>query len=235
MTAQVPSPSPAPQRASNRATVNGNRPPRGAITCNGCHKWWTGLGLRTGAPAIRPSPASAPSRCTAPAHTPTGPGTASTRQRSTRRRPANPCSSPPTNHGWAGPGPAPGEDRRMTVSAETRADWQELQAYYAAAERNGTDHTHPPTPPTADVAFDVSAICAKSITLLMDDKRPASSLLTPTQTRPPNLSLRPAGSSIGRCRSGVSDGGLGHASAAALQGGDQGNRPARQSCAPTPA
>jgi len=50
--------------------------------------------------------------------------------------------------------------RRMTVSAETRAYWQELGGYYAAAERNGTDHTHPPKPPTADVAFDVSAICA---------------------------------------------------------------------------
>jgi hypothetical protein len=44
MTAQVPSLSLAPQRASNRATVNGNRPPRGAVTCNGCRKWWTGLG-----------------------------------------------------------------------------------------------------------------------------------------------------------------------------------------------
>src|SRR6476661_1317919 len=111
--------------------------------------------------------------------------------------------------------------RRMTVSAETRADWQELQAYYAAAERNGTDHTHPAKPPTADVAFDVSAICAKSITLLMDDEKPASSPPTPTQTRPSNLSLRPVGSSIGRCRSGVSDGGLGHPSAAAVQTGDQ--------------
>ena len=48
----------------------------------------------------------------------------------------------------------------MTVSAETRAYWQELGGYYAAAERNGTDHTHPAKPPTADVAFDVSAICA---------------------------------------------------------------------------
>ena len=57
--------------------------------------------------------------------------------------------------------------RRMTVSAETRAYWQELGGYYAAAERNGTDHTHPAKPPTADVAFDVSAICAESITLLM--------------------------------------------------------------------
>jgi hypothetical protein len=59
----------------------------------------------------------------------------------------------------------------MTVSAETRAYWQELGGYYAAAERNGTDHTHPAKPPTADVAFDVSAICAESITLLMDDKK----------------------------------------------------------------
>ena len=59
----------------------------------------------------------------------------------------------------------------MTASAETRADWQELGGYYAAAERNGTDHTHPVKPPTADVGFDVSAICAESITLLMDDKK----------------------------------------------------------------
>ena len=44
MTAQVRSPSPAPQRASNRATVNGNRPSGGAIICNGCRNWWTGLG-----------------------------------------------------------------------------------------------------------------------------------------------------------------------------------------------
>jgi hypothetical protein len=108
----------------------------------------------------------------------------------------------------------------MTVSAETRAYWQELGGYYAAAERNGTDHTHPAKPPTADVAFDVSAICAESITLLMDD-RPASSPPPPTQTRPSNLSLRPVGSPIGRCRSGVSDGGLGHPSAAAVQAGDQ--------------
>ena len=39
----------------------------------------------------------------------------------------------------------------MTVSAETRAYWQELGGYYAAAERNGTDHTHPAKAPTADV------------------------------------------------------------------------------------
>ena len=38
--------------------------------------------------------------------------------------------------------------RKMTVSAETRAYWQELGAYYAAAERNGTDHTHPLKAPT---------------------------------------------------------------------------------------
>jgi hypothetical protein len=44
VTAQVRSPSPAPQRASNRATVNGNRHPGGAITCNGCRNWRTGLG-----------------------------------------------------------------------------------------------------------------------------------------------------------------------------------------------
>jgi hypothetical protein len=44
VTAQVRSPSPAPQRPSNHATVNGNHPPRGAITCNGCRNWWTGLG-----------------------------------------------------------------------------------------------------------------------------------------------------------------------------------------------
>ena len=37
----------------------------------------------------------------------------------------------------------------MTVSAETRAYWQELGAYYAAADRNGTDHTHPPQPPAS--------------------------------------------------------------------------------------
>lgn len=110
----------------------------------------------------------------------------------------------------------------MTVSAETRAYWQELGGYYAAVERNGTDHTHPAKPPTADVAFDVSAICAESITLLMDDKKtgkfPTDSNADPS---PRNLSLRPAGSSIGRCRSGVSDGGLGHPSAAAVQAGDQ--------------
>jgi hypothetical protein len=59
----------------------------------------------------------------------------------------------------------------MTVSVKTRADWHEPGACYAAAERTGTDHTHPPTPPTADVAFDPIAICAKSITLLMDDEK----------------------------------------------------------------
>ena len=59
----------------------------------------------------------------------------------------------------------------MTVSAETRADWQELQAYYAAAEYNSTDQTRPPEPPAADVTFDVSAICPKSIALLMDCKK----------------------------------------------------------------
>ena len=59
----------------------------------------------------------------------------------------------------------------MTVSTETRANLRELEAYDAGADRNGTDHTHPAKPPTADVAFDVSAICAESITLLMDDKK----------------------------------------------------------------
>src|SRR6476620_4594092 len=77
-----------------------------------------GWGLRTVAPAIRPSPASAPSSCTAPAHTPAGPGTASTRQRSTRRRPANLCSSAPTNHGRPGLGPAPGEDPKNDCQRE---------------------------------------------------------------------------------------------------------------------
>jgi hypothetical protein len=47
--------------------------------------------------------------------------------------------------------------RRMTVSTETRAYWQELEVCYSAAERNDTDYTHPAKPPTADVASDVSA------------------------------------------------------------------------------
>jgi hypothetical protein len=51
--------------------------------------------------------------------------------------------------------------RRMTVSTETRADRQELEAYYAAAERNGTDHTHPPKPPIADITPEAAVATAK--------------------------------------------------------------------------
>ena len=62
-----------------------------------------------------------------------------------------PLLVPADNHGRAGLGPGLGEDPKNDRSAETRAYWQGPGAYYAAAERNGTDHTHPPEPPTADI------------------------------------------------------------------------------------
>ena len=37
----------------------------------------------------------------------------------------------------------------MTVSTETRAYLQELEAHDAAADHDGTDHTQPSQPPTS--------------------------------------------------------------------------------------
>jgi hypothetical protein len=143
MTAQVPSPSPAPQRASNRATVNGNRPPGGAIICNGCRNWWTGLGAAhcsschqtfTGVSAFElhrsGSHAGGTRHCL-------------DRQRSARRRTANPCSSPPTNHGRAGPGPAPGED---PTNDRQRGDARLLAGTWGVLRRSRTQRhrSHPP-------------------------------------------------------------------------------------------
>jgi len=112
----------------------------GAIICNGCRNWWTGLGAAHCSSCQRTLPR--------PGNGPLG---------EELRTPARPRRQ---TMGGLVPARHLERTRRMTVSAETRAYWQELGGYYAAAERNGTDHTHPPKPPTADVAFDVSAICA---------------------------------------------------------------------------
>jgi hypothetical protein len=58
----------------------------------------------------------------------------------------------------------------MTVSTETRAYLQELEAHYATAGHDGTDHTHRPQPPTADIAFDAAAATAKVLALLIGDR-----------------------------------------------------------------
>ena len=55
----------------------------------------------------------------------------------------------------------------MTVSAKTRAYWHEPGACYAAAERTGTDHTHPPEPPTADITLEAAVARAKVLALLI--------------------------------------------------------------------
>ncbi len=123
----------------------------------------------------------------------------------------------------------------MTVSAETRAYWQELGGYYAAAERNGTDHTHPAKPPTADVAFDVIAICAESITLLMDDKK-AGKFPTDSNADPSLESQLEASGIIDRQ---VQERGIRWGTGSSVRRGRPSrrstNRPARQSCGPRPA
>ena len=120
MTAQVPSPSPAPQRASNRATVNGNRPSGGAIICNGCRNWWTGLGAAHCSSCQRTLPR--------PGNGPLG---------EELRTPARPGRQ---TMGGLVPARHLERTRRMTVSAETRAYWQELGGYY----RTQRHRSHPP-------------------------------------------------------------------------------------------
>ena len=52
----------------------------------------------------------------------------------------------------------------MTASAGTRAYWQALGT---AAERNGTDHTHPLKAPTVDITLQAAVATAKVLALLI--------------------------------------------------------------------
>ena len=51
---------------------------------------------------------------------------------------------------------------QMTASPETVAYLKQVQDYYAAADRDGTDSYNPPQPPTPEVAMDASAAVARS-------------------------------------------------------------------------
>ncbi len=54
---------------------------------------------------------------------------------------------------------------------DTRTYLQSLEAYYSAAEHDGTDFSNPPKPPNADVAWEVATLCAKTIATLLDYKK----------------------------------------------------------------
>ncbi len=62
-------------------------------------------------------------------------------------------------------------DRRSDVKTTPAPNLQSLEAYYAAAERDGTDFSNPPKPPNADVAWEVATLCAKTIATLLDYKK----------------------------------------------------------------
>jgi hypothetical protein len=128
MTALVPSPAPGPQWASNRATVSGNRPPRGAITCNGCHDWWSGLGAAhcsschqtfTGVSAFEMHCSGSHARGTRHCLDP-----ATVRLGEDRRTPARPRRQ---TMGGLVPAGRLERTRRMTVSTETRASCRNLR------------------------------------------------------------------------------------------------------------
>ena len=54
---------------------------------------------------------------------------------------------------------------------DTRTYLQSLEAYYSAAEHDGTDFSNPPKPPNADLAWEVATLCAKTIATLLDYKK----------------------------------------------------------------
>ena len=56
----------------------------------------------------------------------------------------------------------------MTASPETVAYLKQVRDYDAAADRDGTEPSNPPQPPTPEVAMDASAAVAKIIGLILD-------------------------------------------------------------------
>jgi hypothetical protein len=60
-----------------------------------------------------------------------------------------------------------------------------VRDYYLAAERDGTDSSNPPKPPTAEIAMDASAAVAKITGLILaTTRRPVGS---PAGSRPQTL------------------------------------------------